>query len=185
MNLYAVRFPAMSRPSPSSISRGEGPETLLGENMEDLRRFSELWNMGHGLLGVVGVMRTLYDRVLSHVARLATHSRESYVALEKTINLAQDHEIQVAELAAEASSVDDAWHDELRESDQAAHDQHYPHASASEGLVGGFAGTSDVLQMPPGTLTAAIDENAWRDFVFFQDMIDSHAVELERLKGCT
>ena len=106
MNLYAVKFPAMSRPASSSTSREEDPETLLAENVDDLRRFSDLWSMGRGLQDVVGVMRKLYDRVLSHEARRSTHSRESYAALEKTINLAQDHEIQVADLAAEASSSD-------------------------------------------------------------------------------
>lgn len=155
MNLYAVKFPAMSRPSHSSTTRGEEPRVLLAENMEDLRRFSELWKMGRGLLDVVDVMRQLYERVLSHESRRTTHSRESYVVLEKTINLAQDHEIRVAELAAEASPEDDAYHhDELRE----------------DAFGGGFAGNSDVQPMSPGSLSAVLDENVWRDFVFFQDM---------------
>jgi len=154
MSLYAVKFPAMSRPCSSSTSLEEEPEVLLVENMEDLRRFSELWKMGRGLLDVVAVMRKLYDRVLSHESRRSTHSRESYVVLEKTINLAQDHEIRVAELAAEASPEDDACHEELRE----------------EASGGGFAGTSHVQPMSPGSLSAVLDEDVWRDFVFFQDM---------------
>lgn len=166
MSLYAVKFPAMSRPSPSSTDRGEEPEVLLAENMEDLRRFSELWKMGRGLLDVVDVMRKLYDRVVGHEARRATHSRESYAALEKTINLAQDHEIQVAELAAEASPVDDACDDEVRESERAAHHRQHLHTP----FVGESAGSPDVHAMSPGSLSAVLDEDVWRDFVFFQDM---------------
>ena len=167
MSLYAVKFPAMSRPSsPSSSDRGEEPEALLAENMEDLRRFSGLWKMGRGLLDVVDVMRKLYDRVVGHEARRATHSRESYAALEKTINLAQDHEIQVAELAAEASPVDDACDDEVRESERAAHCRQHLHAP----FEGESAGSPDVHPMSPGSLSAVLDEDVWRDFVFFQDM---------------
>jgi hypothetical protein len=170
MNLYAVKFPAMSRPSPSSTSRGEEPEALLAENMEDLRRFSELWKMGRGLLDVVGVVRDLYDRVVSHEVRRTTHSRESYAALEKTINLAQDHEIQVSELAAEASPEDDACEDDLRETDRRAHDRQHIRAGASNSFEGRFAGNHDVQPMSPGSLSAVLDEDVWRDFVFFQDM---------------
>lgn len=171
MSLYAVKFPAMSRPSPSSTDRGEEPpEALLAENMEDLRRFSELWKMGRGLLDVVDVMRKLYDRVVRHEARRATHSRESYTALEKTINLAQDHEIQVADLAAEASPVDDVCDDEACESSLTAHDTQHVRVSASHALEGECAGDPDVQPMSPGTLSAVLDEDVWRDFVFFQDM---------------
>jgi hypothetical protein len=177
MNLYAVKFPAMSRPSSSSAIRGEDPETLLAENMDDLRRFSELWKMGRGLLDVVGVMRKLYDRVLSHEARRSTHSRESYAALEKTINLAQDHEIQVSELVAEASTGC-VSHDELLREDEsvpqqgpAAHGRQRPDGGSMHDVFGGdFTGVSDVQEISPGSLSAVLDEDVWRDFVFFQDM---------------
>lgn len=160
----------MSRPCPSNTSRGEEPEALLAENMEDLRRFSELWKMGCGLLDVVEVMRKLYDRVVRHEARRSTHSRESYVALEKTINLAQDHEIQVAELAAEASPEHDACDDEMRETDRMAREGQHIRAAASDAFDGRFIGNSDVQPMSPGSWSAVLDEDVWRDFVFFQDM---------------
>lgn len=170
MSLYAVKFPAMNRFPSTGRTRDEDPGTLFGENMKDLRRFSELWKMGRGLLGVVDVMRKLYDRVVSDEVRRTSHSRESYVALEKTINFAQDHEIQVAELAAEASPVQETRHDELRESDRAARDRQHLQASTLDAFEGGFAGISDVQLMSPGSLSAVLDEDVWRDFVFFQDM---------------
>jgi hypothetical protein len=175
MNLYAVRFPAMSRPSSSSILRGEEPETLLGENLEDLRRFGELWEMGRGLLDVVGVMQKLYDRVVGDEVRRISHSRESYAVLEKTINLAQDHEIQVAELAAEASPVDDDCHGELRDVGNGSHDgtvqsRRRPEEWISSLFQSDVGGISDLQPMSPRSFSAVIDEDLWRDFVFFQDM---------------
>jgi hypothetical protein len=175
MNLYAVRFPAMSRPSSSSIVRGEEPETLLGENLEDLRRFGGLWKMGRGLLDVVGVMQKLYDRVVGDEVRRTTHSRESYAVLENTINLAQDHEIRVAELDAEASPVDDGCRGELHEEwnvsqGGAAHGRQHHDGSTSNVFEGGFTGIPGVQSMSPGSLSAVLDEDVWRDFVFFQDM---------------
>lgn len=178
MNLYAVKFPAMSRPSSFSAGQGEDPETLLAENMDDLCRFSELWAMGRGLQEVVGVMRKLYDRVLSHEARRSTHSRESYAALEKTINLAQDHEIQVAELAAEASTGCVSRDEVMREDESvalqgpaAAHGRQRIDGAGAQDVFGGdFAGAYDGQAISDGSLSAVLDEDVWRDFVFFQDM---------------
>lgn len=98
MNMYATRFPAMSR------SSGESPEKLLSENMDDLERLSKLWKMGKDLLDVVGVMRNLYDLVEHHEARSASHSRDNYAGLESTMNFSHDHNIRTPELVAEASS---------------------------------------------------------------------------------
>jgi len=163
MNLYTVKFPAMSRPSFSSSGQTEeDPQTMFGENLEDLRRFSELWPMGRGLMGVVDVMRKLYDRVVSDEVRRTTHSRESYAALEKTINFAQDDEIQVAELAAEALP---------REGENVSQaPQNHPDGRTSNVFEHGFGGISDVQMMSPGSLSAVLDEDVWRDFVFFQGM---------------
>lgn len=174
MNLYAAKFPAMSRAS-SSSSQEETPEALFSENMDDLQRFSELWKMGRGLLDVVGVMRKLYDRVLNDNVRRTNHSRDSYAVLEKTINLAQDHEIEVSQLAAEASSGDNACHDDFREVGNAsqapaADGRHYPDGHTSHFYEGDFAGFSGVRPTSPGSLSAILDEDVWRDFVFFQDM---------------
>ena len=168
MNLYAVTFPAMSR-----SSSPEKPEALLRENMDDLHRFSELWKMGRSLLDVVGVMRQLYDRVVRHETRLASHSRDSYTVLEKTMNFAQDHEIQVSELAAEASSADiclDGSH-EVGDCSQAPtiYDRHLLDG-ASHILEGDSARIPDMPLMSPGALSVVLDEDVWRDFVFFQDM---------------
>jgi hypothetical protein len=176
MNMYAVEFPAMSRPS-SCASRGEEPKTLLAENMNDLQRFSELWKMGRGLLDVVGVMQKLYDRVVQHEARRSTHSRESYAALEKTINLAQDHEIQVAELAAEASTGC-VSRDEIMRGDESVqqqgpmmHGRERADGSGVREVFGGdFAGAYDGLPISDRSLSAVLEEDVWRDFVFFQDM---------------
>jgi hypothetical protein len=173
MNQYAVKFPAMSRPC--SPSREEEPAMLLDENMEDLRRFGELWKMGRGLLDVVSVVRKLYDRVVGHEARRTTHSRESYVVLEKTLNLAQDHEIEVSVLAAEALPADDTCRDESLDVGNASQDgtgdgRQQFHASTSHVFEGGFAGISDMRPMSPGSLSAVLDEDVWRDFVFFQDI---------------
>jgi len=165
MNIYEVKFPAMSR------SRREDPKVTLAENVDDLHRFSEMWKIGRGLLDVVGVVRKLYDRVVHHEARLATHSRDSYVTLEKTINLAQDHEIQVSELAAEASV--DACRDDLREVGNISqapttNDQQRPNGTPTV-LEGDFAHIPDMPLLSPGALSAALDEDVWREFVFFRD----------------
>jgi hypothetical protein len=168
MNLYAVTFPAKSR-----SSSPEKPETLLRENIDDLNRFSELWKMGRSLLDVVGVMRQLYDRVVRHETRLTTHSRDSYATLEKTMNFAQDHEIQVSELAAEASSADVCLDGSLEVGDNSqaptTYDRNHLNG-ASDVLEGDSARIPDVPLMSPGVLSAALDEDVWRDFVFFQDM---------------
>jgi hypothetical protein len=168
MNLYAVTFPAMSRGSSSEKS-----ETLLSENVDDLNRFGKLWKMGQGLIDVVGVMRKVYDRVVNHEARLATHSRDGYAILEKTINLAQDHEIQVSELAAEASPAEIRVNGsrEVGNNSQAptTHDQHPPN-DTSNVLEGDFGRDLDFALIFPATLPAALDEDVWRDFVFFQDV---------------
>ena len=154
-DLYAVKFPAMSRPSSSSAEQEE-PETLLAENMADLQRFSELWPMGRGLLDVVGVMRKLYDRVLKDEGRRTSHSRESYAVLVQTINLAQDREIEVSELAAEATPADNACRDDLRD--------------RSNYFEGDLTDISNVGPMSPGSFSAILDEDVWRDIVLFQDM---------------
>lgn len=98
MNMYAVRFPAMSR------SGGELPEQLLSENTDHLRGFSKLWKMGQNLLDVVGIMRNLNHLVEHHEVRSAGHSRDNYAGLESTMNFSHDHIIRTSELVAEASS---------------------------------------------------------------------------------
>lgn len=88
MNLYAAAFPALNRCETGNW------EKLAAEGTTELDKIAELWKMGKTWVDVVHTARNLYRQVMSNQGQHWSHSREDYVHLERSINLARDQDFQ-------------------------------------------------------------------------------------------
>ncbi|KAH7024356.1 uncharacterized protein B0I36DRAFT_294947 [Microdochium trichocladiopsis] len=113
MNLYAASFPSLNRPSEEAMRR-----QLVSENLLHLNEICRQWSIGHEWIHVIDIAHNLFGRFYADRDSFAHKSRDDYVQLESSINLAPLIGLSPSSTREEVRSTGRASGEASRKSDE-------------------------------------------------------------------